>query len=144
MEKNFENFNFNDGGRSLSKRPKQKKDCVVRAVAIACGVTYDEVYELFKNEGRRNNSGVPNEVWKAALEAGIFQTSFQYFAFPAEKGKTRMSILRFCSEYSSGTYIIQTAKHLSVVSGGILQDDSFYSNRTEKRCVYGAYQATKN
>ena len=41
------NFKENDGGRATSKRPKNKSDCVVRAVAIAFNRYYDEVYDEF-------------------------------------------------------------------------------------------------
>ena len=30
-------FRFNDGGRQHSKRPMQRNDCTVRAIAIVCG-----------------------------------------------------------------------------------------------------------
>lgn len=133
-------FNHNNGGRLESKRPKQTNDCVIRAVAIVCGVSYDESYELFKDEGRKNGRGVLPKVWKPILKDGVFDTKFEYFAFPATSGRPRMTVEKFCDEFSSGIFVIRTAKHLAVVIDGVLQDTVFHENYTALRCVYGAYQ----
>lgn len=41
-----------DAGRSASRRPRQKNDCTVRALALARGLTYDEAYDTLKAAGR--------------------------------------------------------------------------------------------
>jgi hypothetical protein len=46
-------FSFNDGGRQLSKRPRQRNDCTVRAVAIACDFSYDSAYDLLEGQWQK-------------------------------------------------------------------------------------------
>ena len=41
-----------DAGRCLSKRPKQKNDCTVRAMATAFELSYDDAYDILKKYGR--------------------------------------------------------------------------------------------
>jgi hypothetical protein len=33
---------------TTQKRPKQKNDCTVRGIAIACAIPYDSAYDLLK------------------------------------------------------------------------------------------------
>ena len=105
-------FSFNDGGRQSSKRPRQKNDCTVRAIAIACSIPYDSAYDLLKANGRRERT-----------------------AFPAIKGYLRMYPGDFCKLFPRGRWIIKTAKHVSAVVDGTIHDtfrpDPF-------RCAYGA------
>jgi hypothetical protein len=48
-----------DAGRSLSRRPRQQRDCTVRAIATACDLEYDHAYDLLKQAGRKSHSGFP-------------------------------------------------------------------------------------
>jgi len=41
-----------------SKRPRQRNDCTVRAIAIACDFSYDSAYDLLKANGRRSSRGI--------------------------------------------------------------------------------------
>ena len=51
-EKKMFQYQFNDGGRSQSKRPKQKNDCTVRALAVSAQMSYDDAYTILKKYGR--------------------------------------------------------------------------------------------
>lgn len=46
-------FNHSDGGRSGSGF-KEKRDCTVRAFAVACGIDYAEAHRLCKKYGRKD------------------------------------------------------------------------------------------
>jgi hypothetical protein len=90
-------FVFDDGGRSQSKRPKQKNDCTVRALAIACEITYDEAYEMLAAAGRSCSRGfAPFSRW-AQKEPGL-----EWTPFPAVKGRRRMNPTKFCHLFRQG------------------------------------------
>jgi hypothetical protein len=48
-----------DGDRQRSKRPRQRNDCTVRAIAIACALSYDSAYDLLlKADVRKCSRGI--------------------------------------------------------------------------------------
>lgn len=125
-------YQFNDAGRAKSKRPKQKNDCVVRALTLAFEKPYDEIYEALKTQGRKCSSGTKKDIWKS------FLTNYEKLSFPAIKGKKRMNSLVFNSApYNKGIYIVQTAKHLYTQIDGIIFDT--FEPELD-RCVYCAYK----
>lgn len=127
---------INDGGRSTSRRPKQKNDCTVRALAISEGLDYDLAYDELKEAGRQCAKGFDFKAWAKAQPK-----RFESLSFPAVKGRPRMNVERFCHEYPSGTYIIRTAKHVMAVKGGVVYDDCAPDML---RCVYAAYRILKD
>lgn len=128
------NFIFHDGGRSGSKRPKQKQDCVVRAVAIVLSVDYDKVYESFSEMGRKCSRGTEKDLWQNYLS---FCNKLEKISFPPIKGQPRMNLDRFCEEYKQGKFILQMAGHLTTVIDGTVHDD--FKPR-EFGCVYAAWK----
>jgi hypothetical protein len=75
-------FAFNDGGRQNSKRPRQKNDCTVRAIAIVCAIAYDSAYDLLK-AWQKVQPGYPPA-------PAVNEYRFDWIAFPATKGYLRM------------------------------------------------------
>jgi len=53
----MENFNFNDGGRKDAGYKGQTGDCVVRAIAITTGKTYQEVYDAINELSKSKHLG---------------------------------------------------------------------------------------
>ena len=55
-------FNYNDGGRSIAGYKGKTGDCVCRAIAIATGKPYQEIYESLSKgnaaqmQGKREGS----------------------------------------------------------------------------------------
>ena len=45
MKTDINNFKYNDGGRELAGYKGKTGDCVTRAIAIATGKPYQEVYD---------------------------------------------------------------------------------------------------
>jgi hypothetical protein len=129
------NFQHNDGGRSTSKRPKQKQDCVVRAIAIAFKMPYDAIYDELAALGRKSGNGTKKELWKGWLEGRVNKRSF-----PAVAGCKRMNPVAFCNQFPTGTFIIQMAGHLSVVIDGTVHDDFRID---ETKCIYASWQVDK-
>jgi hypothetical protein len=126
---------YNDGGRSLSKRPKQKRDCVIRAISIVAYESYDKIYDELAFLGRKSGSGTKKEIWKELLNSKSF--NFTKISFPAITGQARMNLANFCELYPQGRYVIQMAGHLTAVIDGIIMDDF---KPIETKCVYCAWK----
>jgi hypothetical protein len=133
-------FRFTDGGRSQSKRPREKRDCTVRALALVCEVSYDEAYEFLAAHGRRPNEGF--EYWNRFLDrqAVIFGRRITKHSFPALKNRKRMRPDRFLAEYPKGRFILTFSDHVAPVLDGVLWDEvADYLDKV----VYTAYEFTK-
>lgn len=131
-------YQYTDGGKSLSKRPKQINDCTVRALAIVANIAYDEAYDLLSERGRICNKRFffPNKA-KDDCIAGLI---LKWKSFPAIKGQERMNIGKFGIEHPKGIYVCKTAKHVFAVIDGVVYD-SFESY--PERCIYGMWTVTK-
>jgi len=125
-------YHHNDGGRSLSRRPKQRNDCTVRALAIAEGRDYDLVYDELKDACRKCAAGFHFTEW-----ANKQPERFEKISFPAIKGKPRMNVEMFCCLYSHGRYIARIAKHVMAVIDGVVYD---IDGPLLEKCVYAAYR----
>lgn len=123
---------INDGGRSGSTRPRQKKDCVVRAVAIAFRLKYDEAYDLLARHGRRSHRGTPKKVVLSALSTLGTRTTF-----PSQKGVKRLNLETFAATIGAkGRWAVSVAGHMTaVVDGAVMDVDPVRPSA----CVYAAW-----
>ena len=131
-------FVCSDGGRSESKRPKQRNDCTVIALALSTGTAYDIAYDYLAERGRKCSQGAffPN---RAADDEALFHT-FKWVPLPAVKGERRMNPYKFCLENPEGRYVLKTARHvIAVVDGKILDTLEPYP----RRCVYGYWEVQR-
>ncbi|MDK9702457.1 MAG: hypothetical protein OEL20_04905 [Sulfuritalea sp.] len=119
-----------DAGRSESRRPKQKNDCTVRAVALVRHLSYDDAYDLLAAAGRECRRGFNIVDWLAT------QPWARKIPFPAVKGKPRMNPATFVKQFPTGTYICRVAKHVFAVRNGVVLDD--FEN-IPNRCIYSAW-----
>jgi len=134
-------FTLNDGGRSHSKRPKQRNDCVVRALVLTTGMSYDDVYDVLRIVARRK-SGQRFDL-RGFLEATgnqFHNSHFDWKSYPAIKGYPRLDLGTFCRRNPTGTFIVKVSKHVLAVIDGVAIDDAPISH---KRCVYGSWQVTR-
>lgn len=125
-------FRLDDGGRSTSRRPKQRNDCTVRAVAIAEGLEYDLAYDELKDAGRKSARTFRFTEW-----ANKQPERFEKISFPAVKGQPRMNVERFCRQFPEGRFILNMAKHVMAVKDGVVYDAD---PPGFERCVYTAYR----
>lgn len=134
-------FLATDAGRSTSRRPRQKNDCTVRALALATGSTYDEAYEALAAAGRKCAGRFHFGRW--AKDATFNGHRFVWRPFPAIKGELRMNPVRFAMANPKGSFILRVSKHVLAAVDGVLMDDSAEqgSSGLEWRCVYGAWEA---
>lgn len=124
-------WTFNDGGRAAAGYKGTAGDCVTRALAIATGEPYAEVYaEVTRRAGKTARSGVPKHVGREFLLARGWRWT------------PTMSIGSGCTvhlrpdELPDGTIVCQCSRHLVAVVDGVLQD-THDSSRSGTRCVYG-------
>ena len=122
---------IHDAGRAQSKRPRQKVDCTVRAVALALAIPYDEAYDRLATAGRKCSQRFDLAKWLNA------QPCVSKIAFPAAKGQRRMNPQVFCETYRSRRYICRVAKHVFAVIDGVVYDT--FENRPD-RCIYTAWE----
>lgn len=128
-------FQQHDGGRSTSKRPKQKRDCIIRAIVLTTGRPYDEVYDEIAALGRKCGRGTAKELWKPYMDGIGTKTSF-----PPTAGMERMHLDTFIESHPEGRWIVQLAGHLTAVIGGRVYD-TFMSRGSA--CVYAAWRIEK-
>lgn len=124
-------FRQTDAGRADSRRPRQKNDCTVRALALVLGTQYDDAYDRLKDAGRGCGERFDMVRW---LER---QDWAKKICFPAVKGQPRMNPAEFCRRYPSGTFVCRVAKHVFAVIDGVVMDDS--PVRAD-RCIYTAWK----
>lgn len=129
-------FQLNDGGRSTSKRPKQKRDCVVRTIALASKLPYDLVYEDLAELGGVCGRSTLKMVWQDYLAEGSPVKSIK-ISFPPIPGQSRMNLNKFVQEYKTGRFIVQMAGHLTTVIDGMVYDDF---KPIGEKCVYAAWR----
>ena len=124
-------FIADDGGRSAAGFEGKANDCVVRAIAIATGKLYSEVYsDLFRLAGKTPRNRVAKQVYKA------------YLAQLGARWIPTMGIGTGCKvhlregELPLGRLVVATSRHLVAVIDGVIHDIEDPS-RDGTRCVYG-------
>lgn len=122
---------YNDGGRSKYFKGANVNDCVTRAIAIATGLDYKEVYDTIKD--------LLQHTPRNGLKKKETKDIMQYFGF---EWVPTMTIGGGCQthlrkeELPSGTIVCQVTGHLTCVKDGIIYD-TFDCSRDGNRCVYG-------
>ena len=109
-------YEYHDGGRRFSRRPKQKEDCTVRALVIATGADYDHAYDELKSRGRDSHRRFPFSIITKEV---VFGHVFVWQAF--EDGYL-LTAAEFCERYSAGTFILQMKGHVMCVKDGVAYD----------------------
>jgi hypothetical protein len=137
-------FVFNDGGRAAAGFHGRAGDCVVRAIAIATGKPYREVYDALNALAATEKIGKRKKK-KSNSRSGVYrQTYSRYLRSLGWQWTPTMSIgsgckvhLRAC-ELARGTLIVRLSRHLTAVVDGELHDTHDCS-RGGTRCVYGYF-----
>ncbi len=128
-------FRFTDAGRAGSKRPRQKDDCTVRAIASAADLAYDDAYDLLAAGGRVSSRRFDLRFWAPNHLANGYRLCWR--PFQAVKGQTRMNPFQFCADFPRGRFIVRTAKHVFAIVDGVVLDTT--APRPD-RCIYGTWE----
>ena len=137
-------FQRNDGGRKEAGYRGLTGDCVVRAIAIATGKEYKEVYAAINVIGKEERV-TRRKRSKSNSRIGVYRKTYQkYLEKLGWKWTPTMFIGQGCkvhlreSELPKGRLIARVSKHLTTVIDGVL-NDTHDCSREGNRCVYGYY-----
>ena len=161
-------FVFNDGGREDAGYKGTAGDCVCRAISIATGKPYKEVYDDLNKYAKSERTGKKKRGISSARNGMYKQTYKKYLADLGWEWIPTMEIGSGCkvhlcpNELPSGTLIISLSKHLTVMIDGVIHDtydprrykqgDTVGYKNGEKyvtphgapsRCVYGYFRKKK-
>ena len=134
-------YMYDDGGRAAAGFKGRTGDCVTRAVAIATGLPYREVYDAINEEAKRERprlgrtrSSARTGVHKATTRRFLEQLGWQWH--PTMGIGTGCQVHLQADELPSGRIIAKVSKHLVAVIDGVIHD-TYDPSRDGTRCVYG-------
>lgn len=130
---------YDDGGRRAAGFRGDAGDCVTRALAIASGEPYADVYaalaagEAATGAPRSARNGVAPKVYRAWLaDRGWVWT-------PTMGIGTGCTVHLRADELPAGRLVVRLSGHLAAVIDGQVHD-TFDPSRDGTRCVYGYWQ----
>ena len=149
---------YNDGGRAAAGYKGKAGDCACRAIAIATGMDYQDVYDLINAYGKKERmSKRVRARGRSNARTGVWKETFRKIM--ADMGWTWVSTMQIGSgckvhlsadELPSGRIICQVSHHYVAVIDGVINDtydpndrgctvDAYGNDITTDRCVYGYY-----
>lgn len=145
-------FIYSDGGRMKAGFKGQTRDCVTRAIAIATGKPYKEVYNaLHKLAKDMKVSGNPSP--RTGVQRKVYDRYLKSIGWvwcPTMGIGTGCQVHLTDGELPPGRLIVRLSKHLTVVADGIIYDNHNPQRSTvhyhesgikvAHRCVYGYYK----
>lgn len=163
MLKNFKDGYAVSGSSEVAK--SEKNDCVVRAIANACDVNYEQAHkyaantfdrkkgkgtQLFTTLLKANKEMVFDNVGQLNLfEDGIKRTVKHIGDMPKLGGKLRnpkykhkpvaYTVKEFARTFNKGHYILAVAKHVLAIKNGVVVDNSNYQVGGYRRPVESAF-----
>lgn len=143
---------YDDGGRAKAGFRGESGDCVTRAVAIATGKPYREIYDMF-HEAHRSYATAHHDRTARAIERrgasprnGVARkVTREHLAKLGWEWTPTMGIGTGCQvhlradELPAGPVIVQVSKHVCAVIDGVVRD-THDPSRGGTRCVYGYWQ----
>lgn len=141
---------YNDGGRAAAGYRGVTGDCVCRAIAIATGKSYQEVYAglismrdtAFTKSRGANRQRIASSSPRTGVNRAIYDTYLKFYGW---EWVPTMSIGGGCKvhlraeELPKGPIIVRLSKHVAAVLDGVIQD-TYDCSRGGTRCVYGYYR----
>lgn len=135
-----------DGGRRAAGFKGSTGDCATRAIAIATGKSYLDVYNEINELGKRERVGCRKRGTSNA-RTGVFRTAMHAFFKRQDWLWTpTMQIGSGCRVHLRteelprvGPLVLSLSRHYAAVIDGVLYD-THDSSRGGTRCVYGFWQ----
>lgn len=115
-----------DGGKSEEGFGAEKNDCTVRALAVACDVSYRDAYLFMSRNGRRKNKGSYFHQVIARNGGEVLGRKIEAENLVPAKG-IKTAFLRN-PKLRTGTWLVHSTHHVAVIKNGKLID-SFDSSR---------------
>lgn len=137
-------FVYDDGGREAAGFKGETGDCVCRAIAIATGKPYKEVYDLI-NQFAKEEKPTKSKKGRSSARTGVYKETIrkvmEHYGWkwtPTMKVGQGCKVHMRADELPSGRVVASLSKHLVCVIDGVIHD-TYDSSREETRCVYGYY-----
>lgn len=139
-------FHYHDGGRREAGFRGTTGDCGARAVAIATGKPYREIYDRINELAQAHERTGTRKRGISNARTGIYRNTMDRIM--QENGFTwvpTMSIGSGCQvhmradELPLGTLVVRVSKHYACVIDHVLYD-TFDCTRDGTRCVYGYWR----
>ena len=139
-------WEYDDGGRKSAGFTGTTGDCACRAIAIATGKPYREVYDALNAIGRTERRGKRKRSTSNA-RTGVYTTAVHKYLVGqlGWRWTATMHIGSGCTvhlrqdELPGGRMVVNLSRHMAAVIDGTLHDLSDCS-RGGDRCVYGIWQ----
>lgn len=138
-------FQFDDGGRAAAGYTGKAGDCVVRAIAIATGRPYQQIYDLVNRAAVHERTGKRKRGVSNA-RTGVYRTSIRrvmktlgWMWTPTMQIGSGCTVHLRRDELPPGRLVVSVSKHLTAVIDGVIHDTHDCSRRGT-RCVYGYWQ----
>ena len=136
---------YDDGGRKAAGYRGETGDCVCRAIAIATGKPYQEVYDALNAMGNEERLTQARRGSKSSARTGVFkQTIHQYILAQGWHWTPTMFVGRGCTvhltedELPMGRLILSVSRHTVAVIDRVIHD-THDPSRFGNRCVYGFF-----
>lgn len=142
-----------DGGRAAAGYKGYTGDCGVRAIAIATGMPYQEVYDLvlkYADRERGRKSKRTGKIRKSHPRTGIFiSTMKKIMADLGWEWVATMAIGTGCqvhldaNELPPGRVVVRVSHHYTTMIDGVIHDTYNPNDRDfaeTARCVYGYWR----
>jgi len=136
-------FQYDDGGREAAGfSGKNAGDCVTRAICIASGKPYFDIYVTINLLAKHERTGCRKSGTSSA-NVGVYRTTYnKVLKQLGAKWVPTMGIGTGCKvhlrdgELPMGKLVASVSKHLVAVIDGVIHD-TFDCSRDGTRCVYG-------
>lgn len=142
-------FQVNDGGRAAAGYKGKAGDCVCRAVAIASGRPYQEIYDRLAKGNAAQRKGKRSRPSKGdgqeTADHGIIVRRKWFKDYMVELGATWVPTMKIGSgcqvhlrsdELPAGRLVVAVSRHYTTVINGVI-NDTYDCSREGTRCVYG-------
>lgn len=137
------NYTFNDGGRAEAGFRGKAGDCATRAIAIATGKPYQEVYDAINEIALRERPTAKTRGKRSSARSGVFtKTAARYMESLGWTWTPTMAIGSGCKvhlrsdELPTGRIVARVSRHYCAVIDGVIHD-THDPSRGGRRCVYG-------
>ncbi len=138
-----------DGGRSAAGYKGKAGDCVCRAIVIATGRPYDEIYQRLAKETGEQRAGKRGKR-SASARNGIntnrswfklYMSSLGFKWVPTMQIGSGCKVHLVDGELPMGRLVVAVSRHMTAVIDGVIHD-THDPRRGGNRCVYGYYHLT--
>ncbi len=126
-------FIYNDGGR-IEAGFKTQTDCGIRALSIACEISYKEARAILKKaakNGKQENGQIAGGIYKEDLDSALEQFGFKWHSAPKFKGRKAKYY-----DLPKGRIVARMSKHFVAVIDKQLHD----TWDSSEKMVYGYWK----